>query len=64
MILLAAAFFLATTDLYAAATVVGEPLVGSLRTGRATYDYTYTVTVSNAPPALNPATINFTSSAP
>ena len=64
MILLIAAFSLWATDTYAAATVVGQTLVSSVRSGRTTFDYTYTVTLMNGAPALNSATINVTSSAP
>lgn len=55
---------LVTADLYAAATVVAEPLVSSVRPGRTACDYTYTVTVSDAQSALDAAKINVTSSAP
>jgi hypothetical protein len=64
LILLIASVSIWASDTYAAATVVGQTLLSAVRSGRTTFDYTYTVTLMNSAPALNSATINVTSSAP
>jgi hypothetical protein len=64
MILLVASLSIWATDVYAAATVVGQTLISSVRSGRTTFDYTYELVVSNAQPALNSAMIAVTSRAP
>jgi hypothetical protein len=45
-------------------SVTGQQLVSSVRSGRTTFDYTYTITVQNGTPALTSATATVTSSSP
>jgi hypothetical protein len=52
------------TPALAAATVTKSTLTSSVRVGRTTYDYTFTVTVSNTTPALANAIATVTSSVP
>lgn len=60
---LAALTLLSVPNSWGAATVTGLNLVSSTRTGRTTYNYTYTITVSNGTPALPGAVAKVTSTA-
>src|SRR5215475_1939141 len=48
----------------AAASVTSTQLVSSVRSGRTTFDYTYTVTVQNGSPGLSAATASVVSNSP
>src|SRR5271165_2736355 len=60
---LAILIFAAASSAWGQATVTGMNLVSSTRVGRTTYDYTYTINVTNGSPGLSNAVATVTSSA-